>query len=346
MINTRRLLPLVAGLFFVNAAAADAKPIELQYQSIYAPAQTQTVEILKPWAESFAQKSNGDLIVHHFPVNAVVESTEMPHALQNGLLDISEHTGTGFPRETPHLYMMNMPFLIKNSRHGTAIAYKLYEEIPAFRKEVELYGNLLTFWSSASYALTSVKVPVRAPSDIKGRRVLIGVPSDAAVIETWGGVPVFVPPSDMYVGLQRGMGEMLYLPIPYQKGLRIMEVTRYITLLPATFMPVIMEINPDTLAALSDSQKKLLLDNTGRQLGETLAASLDKDVQDVMKLFADAGAETITLNDAQLDAFRDSMKSLVEGFWMKNLRDYGIKGDIKALIDQYYAIAASVPAPQ
>ena len=242
--------------------------------------------------------------------------------------------------------MFNLPFLTKNSRHGTAVLNTMYESLPEYKQDTDNVGVPLAMWSSASFGISSVNIPVRSPADIKGRRVLITGASDSVAIEAWGGIPVFVTPSDVYVGLQRGMGEMYYTAIPYQKGLRVMEVAKYITPLPSTANQMVLSINRDLYEDLSDEQKQLLHSETGRALSERIAENLDADVENSLKLFEEAGAQVVNLSPEELEAFLDGLRTSIDGYWVENLKEVGIKGDTKAWINKYYEIAESVPVPE
>lgn len=341
----KSFLAAAAAALFACPAAWAADNLELSFQSVYAPAQTQNVEILVPWAEAFEQKSGGSLIVHFFPVSAIVDINEAGHAIQSGMLDMGVWGGATFPKDTPYGYMINLPFLTRNSRHGTALLNTLYETVPEFKQDTDNMGVPLAMWTSASFGISSVNAPVRSPADIRGKRVLIISASDSVSIEAWGGIPVFVTPSDVYVGLQRGMGEMFYTAIPFQKGLRIMEVAKYITPLPSTANEMVMAINRDLYEDLSDEHKNLLHAETGRALSERIAANLDADVVNCLKLFEEAGAQVINLTPEEMDAFFTGLRATIDSYWVGNLKDVGVKGDAKAWIDKYYQLADSVPDP-
>lgn len=340
----KSLFAAAAALLLVCPPASAAN-MELSFQSCYAPAQSQNIDILIPWAESFARKSGGSLVVNFFPMSAIVDAFEAAHGIMNGMLDMGIWGPASFPKEAPYGYAINLPFLTRNSRHGTALVRALYEQLPEFKADIDEVGVPLAQWVSASFAISSVNAPVRGPADIRGKRVLILSPSDSVTVEAWGGVPVLVTPADVYVGLQRGMGEMFYTAIPMQKGLRLMEVARYITPLPSTCNLMVLSINRDLYDDLDNEQKALLHAET-EGLSERIAAHLDADVEGCLKLFEEAGAEVIALTPEEMEAFSKGLRDTIDGYWVKNLKDVGIKGDTRALIDRYYELAESLPAPK
>ena len=96
----KKILAVIALCSVLGAGTANAAE-NLNFQSIYGPAQTQNTEILMPWAESFAQKTNDELVVHFFPVSALVDVYEAGHALEDGAIDIADGRPRRLPRK-PH----------------------------------------------------------------------------------------------------------------------------------------------------------------------------------------------------------------------------------------------------
>lgn len=340
-----RLLTLGVATLLVPGAAFAAT--ELTMQDIYAPAQTQTVEIIKPWTEAFAKKTGGAFSVHHFPVSSVVEITEAQSAIKSGMLDMGVWAPSQQPKNSGYAYLLNLPFAFKSSRHGTELAWQMYETYPEVKKDVDNTGELLAMWVGASFGFCSIKEPVVSPANIKGKRVLTLVPGDSKTIEAWGGIPVYVTPSDAYVGLQRGMGEICFTALPYMKGLRLMEVAKSVTEMPVSQSLMILSVNRDVWNSLSAEEKAMLKEGMGRDFSMRIAASLDEDIAEVNKLFTENKGEAIILTPEQRKVFADSAESLINqtnGYWVGHLKDCGVK-DAAGWMKKVYAMSESIPNP-
>ncbi len=337
---------LAACALTITLSNTPANALELNFQSVYPQTQTQNTEFFIPWANSFAEKTNKELTVHFFGLGALVEASGVQDALRSGSLDLCGYSPSSFPKLFPYTYLFNMPFITKNARHGQAVLWAMYDQIPEVKKEIDSAGEMLTMWSGAMYVISSTSVPVTKPEDIKGRRVLVIVAADSIMVEALGGVPVYVTPADAYVGLQRGMGEMIYTALPVSKALRIMELTKYVTPLPAGSVSMVVAVNHTVWKEdLTDAQRALFKETTGRELGKKIGESLDKDAKDILGMYTQAGAKIVTLTPEQMKLFTDSLQSLVESYWMKSAKDAGVK-DPKAAIERTYQISASVPAPE
>lgn len=342
-----RFFALATALAFTCLPRAASAAMELNLQDVYAPSQTQSLDIIKPWADSFAEKTGGAFTVHHFPVGSVVELSEVRTAVKSGMLDMGIWFPAQQPRESPYAYLANLPFLYKSSRHGTELIWRMYEEFPEFRKDLDDVGELLAMWVGASFGFCSIGEPVAAPDDLRGKRVLVLMPGESKTVEALGGTPVFVTPSDAYVGLQRGMGEICFTAMPYMKGLRLMEVAKSVTEMPVSQSLMALSVNREVWNELNDEQRRLLKESTGREFSLRVAASLDRDIDIVNQLFRDQGGEVISLSPDQQKVFADAATSLIDpvsGYWAGHLTDCGIP-DAAAWMKKAYALAESIPVP-
>ncbi len=341
----KKLACLLAGLGLMFAGSvAHAAEFEMSFQSAYPPAQTANNEVFIPWAASFEKASGGKYVMNYFPTSTIIDTQETYHGIKSGMLDIGGGGPGAFPKEGANTLLIRLPFAAKNALHGTLLAEKLWEELPEFRQEFENVGVTLSFWTSASYGLYSVKSPITKPEDLKGKRVLVLAPTDVEDVKAFGGVPVFITVSDAYVGLQRGMGEVLYTAVPYAKGLRIMEVAKYATILPAVTNPMGIVMNRDAYNEAPEDLKTMLHETTGREMAHKVARTLDQDVLDAEKEFTAAGCQVIHLTDEQLDVFVTAIQPMIDSYWVDYYTSIGMK-DSAAKIKLVQELSESIPDP-
>lgn len=332
---------------FLTASPWAASAMELTMQDVYAPSQTQTIEIIRPWTDSFAEKTGGALAIHYFPVGSVVELSETRTAITSGMLDMGIWAPSQQPRESPYAYLANLPFILKSSQHGTEFIWRMYETFPEFKNDIDEVGELLAMWVGASFGFCSIGEPVVTPGNLAGKRVLTLVAGDSKTIEAFGGIPVFVTPSDAYVGLQRGMGEACFTALPYMKGLRLMEVAQSVTEMPVSQSIMAMSVNRDVWNELTAEQRRMLKESTGKAFSMRVAVSLDKDIDMVNQLFREHGGQAIILTPEQRNVFADAAGSLIDpqtGYWVGHLADCGIP-DAAVWMKKAYDLSDSIPDP-
>lgn len=341
----KRLVSLAIASALLMPFAAHAKPQTLNFESMYTDAQAQTVDIFKPWAAEFKEVSQGDLTVNHFAVGTIVEYAELRNAVSNGVVDMATWVTTQSPRENPLGYLSSLPFFTKGARHGTLATWKLIDQYPEVLEEYNKAGVFLTQCMGASYGLISSKGTLRTPADLAGKRVLTLNGVDAKIVESWGGSPVHVAPGDAYVGLQRGMGDAMFCPMPFVRGYKFFEVAPYVTVIDSTQSVIVMSINKDVWEDLTPDQQKLLKDRTGKALSMRWAEHLDEDVNSICAMIEDNGGTVVRLSDEELHLFKEKSDTLLDSYFTEYFeKNCGLK-DAKTWFERAYAASESTPNP-
>ncbi|MCH5276555.1 MAG: TRAP transporter substrate-binding protein DctP [Desulfovibrionaceae bacterium] len=339
--NFKRVLCALALSLLVACPAAQAATLDMNFQSLYNPAQRQNADALKPWADSFAEKSNGDLVMHFFYAGGVVDPFGVFEALKNGMLDAAGWSPMDI-KQVPYAYMFQLPYLAKDQPHGYRLLNRMVEEIPELKSDLNAPGVLLSMAASAPVMIASKDTPVHSPADLKGKRVLVSAGAFAEYVEAWGGIPVTVAMNDVYVGLQRGMGEMFICGVSCVKGARVQEFCKYSTVTGQTFTaPFPYSINRDLFEQDMTPEQQQLTMELSKDLGLNVINSFVRDVEDTYKEFEAAGMEVYFPTEEEMNQFVTDAKKLTDSLWVRRLTEAGVK-DPAVWIKRYYDIAASV----
>jgi TRAP-type C4-dicarboxylate transport system substrate-binding protein len=235
-----------------------------------------------------------------------------------------------------------MPYLVRGQADGYRVFKKMFEEIPEYRADLEKPGVLLSMAASAPIQIASKDIPVHVPADMKGKRVLVTSGAFGEYVEAWGGIPVQVAMGDVYVGLQRGMGEMFICGVSCVKGARVQEFCKYSVVTGQTFCTAFpYSINRDLFEQdMTEEQRKLTLE-LSKDLGKNVLASFLRDVEDTYKEFRAAGMEVYFPNDDEMKQWRDLAMGYLDRIWVSRLKSAGVK-DPEMWIKKFYDFAASV----
>ncbi|MBO4317137.1 MAG: TRAP transporter substrate-binding protein DctP [Mailhella sp.] len=336
----RHILAAMA-LSVMTAAAAYAAPLEMNFQSAFTPAQRQNADALEPWARSFEEKSGGDMTMHFFYSGGLVEFSALGDAIKSGMVDAGGWIMSD-PAKTPYFFLFGLPYLAKDQSHAFRISQRLIAEVPELKKELESVGVLLGNAVAAPSMIVSKDIPVRSPADMKGRRVLCLAGASSDYIEAWGGIPITTTPGDVYVGLQRGMGEMYFVGVAGVRGSHVYEFCKYATPLgisTSTIFPY--SINRDLFEKdMTDEQRKMTLE-LSEGLGQKVVDSFNADVAEAYKTFEEAGCKVLSLTDEEMSAFIKAAQDNVIPSMARKAKNFGI-ADPEAVIRKYMEIAAAV----
>lgn len=342
MLHSYRKLVVFTFIFLLLPLQAAA--VDFNVQLAYNPNHTLWNSILVPWAQDVAKKSNGTLSLHLLAAGSIVDMNETGPATKDGLIDIGSWTPFAHPKNSPYTFITSIPGFGRSSQQSAKAMQAWMERVPEANAEVEAVGVPLAIWTAALTSIVSITdQPVRRPEDLKGRRVMVITSGlDARIVETWGGIPVLVSVSDLYIGLQRGMADACFGPPPFLKSCRVQELAKSITFVPSITTVMFLSANRETFNELTTEQQNALL-QASEGLGDTLASGIDRDTLGSLNVFAEAGCEVIQLTPEEQQVFDASHDVLnPNGFWISYLAAQGVKGDIKEWVEKALEVSRQV----
>ncbi len=314
---------------------------DFNFQSVYSPIHTFNKNVMEPWKESLPEYSKDTLNVFTFAAGGLTKNPETLNAIMEGTLDM----GTGGLAfnigEFPLAAMLNIPFSTDNAIHATAYLYELYNTNEEVKNEIDKAGKLLAIWGADSSAFFSKVGPITSIEDIKGKRVLAWSGPQLDQIRSWGGIPVQVSPNDTYIALERGMGDVLLCPIPAGVANKFMEVSKDITIIPATTLSVYTWASNDLWDYLSDEEKGYLENSTkdwGVRMGQLLVESTKEDIETMKK----EGCVFHELPEAELEKFKSAALASYTNYVQKEFDRLGVKKDAKEWVDYGLSVSDKV----
>ncbi len=332
-----KIFASILALAFVPSLAL-AAPIEFNFQSPYPGPHVFNVKTAQPWANSLEKVSNGKLKAHYFMGDGIVKMNDAAHAIIAGTLDMGPATTNFIPDITPISANMDIPFTSDDAMHATTFYNKLYAENKEVQDEIAKVGKFIAMWGSDRAAFFSTTGPILSPEDLKGKRVLVWFGKQVAQVQAWGGIPVQIPTSDTYLGLQRGMGEVFLGPLPVGVSMKIMEVTKHVTPISAISTSAVITMSWDLWNDLSAEEQKIITDTTkdwGVKTGKDLVETTNKDIETMKK----AGLNFHDLSATELNKFKELDKVVTMKFIADAFKRYGVKKDATQWVNYLYKLS-------
>ena len=325
--------------------AAD-KVYEYNFQSPYNGPHVLNVEFFQPWVKEVEEKSGGRLKLHFFMSGTLTKVSDCGPSIMNGNLDIGSVEPGYQDSLFPNTMSFTVPHLVKDCIQGSALIQKAYSTLPEVKAEWNKVGHLLTLWSTDRFGLFSTRGPIRTPSDLKGKRVLIWNGGMVDMLKAWGGIPVQTTSGDTYMALQRGMGDVFFGPLPTGRAYKLMEVAKDITILPASIQYMGLVVNKEVWDELPPDLQNLLTESAGgEQAGQRLARLLYDATNKDFETMRAEGCTIYTLNDAEYEAFRNADRQVSMEYWTEELGHLGLANPAAA-IRRAYDMAASTPSAE
>jgi TRAP-type C4-dicarboxylate transport system substrate-binding protein len=252
------MLALVVG--YTSSSVAQVKPIELKVAYHLPPVHVQHKNVLVPWSEELKKRTEGRVTAKLFPAELLGKVTEMYDMVLKGTCDVGWLISTYYPGRHPLEEAFHLPFLIPpgaDNPTGRRIRDAVYKKflIPYHYKDVKV------LWTGRfePNVLHLAKKPVRTMEDMKG--LVVGFPGGRLMpkfIAAVGGSPEQVTVVDMYTAMERGMIAGQIIPLEAQLGFKLIEVTKFITMLNLGSGSNFMAMRFETWNKLSPRDQKII----------------------------------------------------------------------------------------
>ena len=244
--------------------------------------------------DAMEKASNGRLVLERFPMGALASEDGMLDAVGSGAIDMISATAVYYSGTIPEglgLVDMGLPL----SWQTPEDAYSIYYEHGLLDLMRKVYADNFNFYyigpaGCGRYGL-STNFPVTSLADLKGRKIRsVGI--NAYVVEKAGGAPVYIPGSDIYMGLKLGTVDGIVYSYPELETLGYKEVLRYVILPPWLCPPISgYWVNLDKWNALPDDLKQTL----EKVVKESFVPMTEEVMKEDEKIFASAEIVIITL---------------------------------------------------
>ncbi len=283
-------------------------------------------------AQAFADKvkemSNGRITIEVFPAGTLGPGLKVSETVQNGVADMG-HTWIGYDWGADPTAVLFGGFA--GSFDTEKMLHWLYRdggvELQAeWRKDKFNLVSMPLFIRTAEAFLHSRK-PVRTLEDLQGLK-LRTAGAWLEISQSMGAAPVTMPGGDVYPALERGTIDATEWGTLYENiSPGFHRITKYV-IIPGVHQPTApfeLVINPDSWAALSDADKKLIEDaaflvtmNSWLTIGQEDAKAL--------AFFREQGNEIIELDPEVQYAAHDAgiawaEKVAAENPWFKRVLD-------------------------
>jgi TRAP-type C4-dicarboxylate transport system substrate-binding protein len=242
IMRTTAVASLVAG-------AAQAEDITLTMSHYLPPVLGLHVDFLEPFARQIEEATDGQVTVDiQIAGSALGTITKQWDQVADGIADISFGLH-GIPRgRFTCTQVIELPFLTDSVEEANEVLWSIYPDYLA--EEHEGVKVLALMAHDPGVLATTGGKRVENPEDLAGLRIRVPSPYVAAMIEDLGGIPVGMPPGQVYENMQTGALDGVVLPWAGLKEFRITEVTTNAIEIGAYTTPFYFIMNQDKFDSL------------------------------------------------------------------------------------------------
>lgn len=337
---------LLAGLsgIALSAAAfsANAADVTLKLHQMLPPQATIPAKVLTPWAEKIKADSGGRIEVELYPAMQLGgKPADLVDQVKDGVVDLTWTLFGYTPGRFPKSEAFELPFMVTTAE-ATSVAFQDYYE-KHLMDELTDYHVLAVHTHGPGLIHTIASKPVQKLEDMKGLKLRGTSKVINQMLEAMGASAVGMPVTAVPESLSKSVIDGSVVPWEVTPAIKIAELAPNHTafsgpngLYTGTF---VFAMNKDSYDALPDDLKKIIDDNSGKELARLFGKAMDEgDVRG--KDIADkAGNTTYVLDDAETARWKAAGEAVTKA-WIadmdaKGLDGTGLYNDATALIAQY-----------
>jgi len=210
------------------------------------------------FSQALAKATNGKLKITVYPTESLYKGKDSLDAVAKNLAQIYRVAGVHVAGELQILELMDLPLFVP---WDYAFRVQVWDALTPMYRELlnKRYGIYLGGILQAEPRMIYLREPFKGLAGLKGRKVRTAGPVETAFTRSIGIVPVTVPPSEIYTGLQQGLLDGNWVadaPHFFNKGF---EVTKYIYDVGSAGAGFFVLVNGKALEALPADARKALM---------------------------------------------------------------------------------------
>lgn len=331
----KALLACVALGMFSGPALAKNAEFELTATTQMMSTHPVVANAILPLFDLMEKNTHGRVHVTYYNPNTLMPEAEVYNGVLNGVIDLGGFVATRDPGRFPMQVMIELPFLFTNSRAASASIIDMMANNADFAKE---FSAVVPFSFSTSVPIDLLsKTPIKTLEDMKGKRIGVASSTSVDAIKLLGSTPILLPVSDMYMSLQRGLVDAVFLPIPTYKSTKVTEVAKYLTkcnFAVSASPTVFSKKKYDAMPADIQAELNKLFGNAASVMRSSwVDKSCKEDLEYVLEK---NGVEIVELSPEELARWKEKVQPMYDD-WLNAVAKRGIDG--QAALTEFQRLA-------
>jgi TRAP-type C4-dicarboxylate transport system substrate-binding protein len=300
--GTRRMgLSLLTFLLLISSALGAEKPLIIK-MATFAPEGSSWVKTFNALNAEVMKKSENKVQFKIYPGGVLGDETDMLRKTKIGQIQGVALSSAGLSSVFPEFDVLEVPFLFQKYEEVDPILTKMDS---FFRKGLDNNGYVMLGWSEAGFVYLMSTVPISGVSDLRKAKVWILEDSSIAkaIFQEAGvkGIPLSI--TDVLVGLQTGLVEVVYIPPSGAISLQWFTKIKYITDLPLLYLAGAILIKKETFKEIPSSFQPVLMEIAQRHLSQ-LKTAIRNENQDALQVMEKQGIKKIIPSREQIEEFK------------------------------------------
>ena len=266
-----RILAPAAVFLIVLPCSAET----LDFASPAAPNHPLHTEVIEPWIEQIVSNSAGTLEIRTFYSSPLGNYSNIYDRVLDDVVDIAFTTLSAVGGQFKKTDVAALPFETQSAVEGSVALWNLYERgiISDEFEDIKLLG-LFMFPNSALHMSDHA---IHRLEDFKGIKIRTAGKIQSETIALLGGSPVTAEPSEIYLGIERGVFDGAVMPWTGVPPFKLEEVTYFHLDAPLGSAVAMIFMNQKVFDSLPAAAQRAIDNSSGQSLSMWLSGHTDYD---------------------------------------------------------------------
>jgi len=315
------------------SAAAQEPEVTLRLHQFLPPPAILPSKVLKPWAKSVEEASEGRIKIEHYDAMALGgRPPELMDQARDGVVDMIMTVVGYTPGRFPKSEVFELPFIMK----GSVATSKAYWDLVESELQDEEFKDvkILGAWVHGPGVIHTGD-RIASLEDMQGVKLRGPTRVINDLISELGATPVGMPLPAVPESLSKGVIDGTVIPWEVTPAIKLTELVGNHTefsgdeaLYTATF---VLAMNKDRYESLPDDLRAILDDESGIKLAELAGTEMLAGDAPAREIAVDAGNAIVVLDEAEVARWKEASRPVVER-WIAEMEARGVDG--AALIDK------------
>ncbi|QEE46998.1 TRAP transporter substrate-binding protein [Rhizobium sp. WL3] len=323
---------LIAGLsglvMSLSATTSFAADVTLKLHQMLPPQATIPAKVLQPWADKVKADSNGRIEVELYPAMQLGgKPADLVDQVKDGVVDLTWTLFGYTPGRFPKSEAFELPFMVTTAE-ATSLAFQDYYE-KHLKDELTDYHVLAVHTHGPGLIHTIASKPVARLEDMQGLKLRGTSKVINQMLEAMGASAIGMPVTAVPESLSKSVIDGSVVPWEVTPAIKIAELAPNHTafsgstgLYTGTFF---FAMNKDSYDAMPDDLKKVIDDNSGKELARLFGQAMDAGDIRGKEIADKAGNTTITLDETETARWKAAGEAVTKA-WIAEMDGKGLDG--------------------
>jgi TRAP-type transport system periplasmic protein len=295
------VLALSGILLLAPESARCQTPVTLKLATL-APDGSTWMQVLKAAADEAQQKTGNAVQFKIYPGGVMGDERDMVRKMHIGQLHAAMLSSATLASIFSEIDVLQMPFLFNSYPEADFLVAKMED---GFKSGLEKNGYVALGWSEAGFVYLMSTVPVNSLAQLRKAKVWIwsDSPMAKAIFSEAGVIGVPLAITDVLVGLQTGLVEVVYAPPSVAIALQWFTRVKYLTEAPLNYMLGGLVAKKDVFDKISP-QHQTVVKGVFQHHMSRLKESIRSENQEALAVMQKQGIKLLAPEQATIGEFK------------------------------------------